>query len=219
MNHATILIIVGSIAGAVAIAAAPALLKRFRHVFYVPEGWAGLVYHHGLYVRRSNAGRHVIWGSGWTTSLIDLRQSSLIVPGEDFIAGNNIWLRVSPHISYQITDPVKAAHETQHWPNELYNIALRALHKALGGFSCGDLLHERPKIGAQLLAQAQPEAGKIGIHVLAIDLRYGIYPLEFSRAPAAAPNDGGTLVFGVPGGFVPLKPPPKPVAPEGHEAK
>lgn len=32
------------------------LIKELRHVFRVPEGWAGLMYRHGLYVRRNNAG-------------------------------------------------------------------------------------------------------------------------------------------------------------------
>jgi regulator of protease activity HflC (stomatin/prohibitin superfamily) len=219
MNHATILIIVGSIAGAVAIAAVPALLKRFRHVFCVPEGWTALVYHHGLYVRRSNAGRHVIWGSGWTISLIDLRKTSLLTPVEEFILADHLCLRISTHVSYHVTDPAKAAHATQYWPNELYHIALRALHKVLGNFSSSELLHERPKIGAQILNLAQPEAGNIGICLLAIDLRCGIFPAEFDRPFAAVRDGSSAFVLGVPGGFVPLKQQTKNVAPEGHEAK
>jgi regulator of protease activity HflC (stomatin/prohibitin superfamily) len=174
-----------------AIMAAVPLIRKFRYVFCVPEGWTGLVYHHGLYVRRNNAGRHILWRLGWTMHLVDLRKTSLHVPGVDFIMADNLCLKIGPHISYQITDPVKAAHETQHWPNELYHTALRALHAVLGGLSCEDLRHQRLKIAAQLLAQAQPEAARIGISILAIDLRYSISP---------------------------LKPQTKPVAPEGHEA-
>ena len=79
MNDEIITIIAIFIAVGIAIGL-PQLFK-FRRVFCVPEGWSGLVYHHGLYVRRNNAGRHVIWGRGWTTNLIDLRKSSLLVPG------------------------------------------------------------------------------------------------------------------------------------------
>lgn len=195
-----IIITIAAIA-VLAIVSAPLVVRRFRHVFCVSEGWAGLLYHHGLYVRRNNAGRHILWGCGWTMNLIDLRKTSQIVPGEDFVLADNICLRISSHISYQITDPAKAAHETQHWPNELYNAALRALHSVLGGFSSIELMNQRPKIGEQLLAHAQPEAAKIGISIHTIDLRCRVFAVE--------PNHT----------FVPLKPQAKLVAPEGHEAK
>ena len=164
-----------------AITAAPLILWKYRHEFTVPEGWTGLLYHHGLYVRRNNAGRHVSWGRGWTIELVDLRKTSLHVPGEEFVLADKTWLRIGPHISFQVTDPAKAAHETQHWPNELYYTALRALHSVLGGFSYEELLSQRLKIGAQLLARAQPEAAKIGISILAIDLRIS---LKNPAAPA-----------------------------------
>jgi len=176
-----IIITIAAIA-VLAIVSAPLVVRRFRHVFCVPEGWAGLLYHHGLYVRRNNAGRHIIWGRGWTIDLVDLRKTSHIVPGEDFVLAGNICLRISPHISYQITDPAKAAHETQHWPNELYNAALRALHAVLGGFSSGELINQRLKVGEQILAHAQPEAAKIGISIHNIDLRYRIFTVEPNRA-------------------------------------
>ncbi len=157
------------------------VISRFRHVFCIPEGWAGLVYHHGLYVRRNNAGRHIIWGRGWTIDLVDLRKTCHLGPGEDFILAENIWLRISPHISYQITDPAKAVHETQHWPNELHSTALRGLHAMLGTFSSEELISRRLKISEQLLAHAQPEAAKIGISIHAIDLRCWILATEPGR--------------------------------------
>src|SRR5215469_8721136 len=96
------------------------ITRTFRHEFCVPEGWAGLIYHHGLYVRRNNAGRHIIWGRGWTIRLIDLRKALLVISSEDFVLPDNVSLRITSHISYQIADPARAAHETQHWLNELY---------------------------------------------------------------------------------------------------
>lgn len=168
-----------------AIAAALLIIRKFRHEFTVPEGWTGLLYQHGLYVRRNNAGRHIIWGRGWRISLVDLRKTSLHVPGEEFVLADKTWLRLGPHISFQVTDPAKAAHETQHWPNELYHTALRALHSVLGSFSYDELLSQRLKIGAQLRAHAQPEAAKIGISILAIDLRIA---LKNPAASAATRN-------------------------------
>jgi hypothetical protein len=61
MNYEIVfaIIVITIVAGVIALQ----VLKKFRQVFCVPEGWTGLMYHHGLYVRRNNAGRHVIWAT------------------------------------------------------------------------------------------------------------------------------------------------------------
>jgi len=215
MDH-LIIITIAAIA-VLAVVSAPLIIRKFRHEFCVPEGWAGLVYHHGLYVRRNNAGRHVIWGRGWAVHLVDLRRTSLLVPGEEFVLADKTCLKVGPHISYQIADPAKAAHETQHWPNELYHTALRALHHVLGGFSYEELLNQPLTISAQVLAYAQPEAAKIGISILAIDLRHRIIPAE--RGCAFAEMLKARPILQSPGGFAPPALQAKPVVPEVHEAK
>ena len=89
--------------------------SRFRQVFCVPEGWAGLLYRDGLYVRRHNAGRKVVWGFGWTMSLVDLRKTSLLVAGQEIVTANNVGLKFDLLVTYEVEDPVKAAHATQHW--------------------------------------------------------------------------------------------------------
>lgn len=71
MNHIIVFTIVIA-----ALVVALSVLKKFRHEFCVSEGSTGLVYRHGLFVRRNNAGRHVLWGRGWTINLIDLRKMS-----------------------------------------------------------------------------------------------------------------------------------------------
>jgi hypothetical protein len=67
------------VAAAFADAIAWTVFKDLRQTFEVTEGWAGLVYQYGLYVRRNNAARHVIWGFGWTVKMFDLRKTSLLV--------------------------------------------------------------------------------------------------------------------------------------------
>lgn len=229
-------------------------IKKLRRAFDVPEGWAGLVYHHGQFVRRNNAGRHVIWGFGWTVKLIDLRKTSLLVAGQEVLTADNVGLKLSLLVTCQITDPAKAAHETQNWVSDLYNNAQLAVRAVVGGVAIEALLNQRLEIGAQLLARVQPEAAKVGINVLAVEVKDVMFPPDLKRAfadvlkakqegqaalerargesaslrnlanaarlldgnPAlqnlrlmqsltAAHNAGSTLVFGVPGGFMPLK--------------
>lgn len=266
MNYDIIIVVVIAIAFFVA-AIAVIKLPKLRHEFRVPEGWAGLLYRHGLYVRRHNAGRKVVWGSGWTIQLVDLRKTSLLVAGQEVLTADNVGLKFSLLVTYQVADPIKAVHETQNWLSDLYNASQLALRAVVSGVAVEALLTKRLEISAQLLARAQPEATGIGVYVHAVEVKDIIFPAELKRAfadvlkakqegqaalervrgesaalrnlanaarmlegnPAlmnlrlmqslsAAQNAGNTLVFGMPGGFVPMKN-GKPGGPSEHPPK
>jgi regulator of protease activity HflC (stomatin/prohibitin superfamily) len=183
-----------------------------------------------------------------------MRKASLLVAGQEVLTADNIGLKLSVLVTYQIADPVKAAHETQSWHGDLYNAARLALRVVVSGVAVEALLTQRLDIGGQLLSRVQLEAAKVGINVLAVEVKDVMFPADLKRAfaevlkakqegqaalerargesaalrnlanaarvlegnPAlmnlrlmqtlsAAQNAGNTLVFGVQGGFVPLK--------------
>jgi regulator of protease activity HflC (stomatin/prohibitin superfamily) len=172
------IVVIAITAGAIV----PIAIKKWRYAFCVPEGWAGLMYHHGLYVRRNNAGRHVLWGIGWTMNLIDLRKTSLLVAGQEVLTADSVGLKLSLVVAYQITEPVKAVHETQSWLNELYNTTQLALRAVVSGVAIEALLNQRLEIGAQLLSRVQPETARIGINVLAVEVKDVMFPADLKRA-------------------------------------
>ena len=176
------ILVVFTVLAIVAGVVAPPVIKNVRHVFCVPEGWTGLVYQHGLYVRRNNAGRHIIWGRGGTMNLIDLRKASLLVAGQEVLTADSVSLKISLLVTYQVTEPVKTAHETQNSLGDLYNAAQLALRAVVNAVAVEALLNQRLEIGAQLLARVQPEAVKIGINVLAVEVKDVMFPAELKRA-------------------------------------
>ena len=161
-----------------------ALLKigKVRYVYIVPEGYAGLLYHKGKFVETLGAGRHVRWVRFFSTCLQDLRKTSLLVAGRDVLTADNVGLKLSLLVSYQVTDPAKAAHETQNWQGDLYNAAQLALRAVVGGVAVEALLNQRLEIGAQLLARVQPEAAKIGINVNAVEVKDVMFAADLKRA-------------------------------------
>ena len=246
-----------------------ALLKfgAIRYVCLVPEGYAGLLYHKGKFAEVLGAGRHVRWGRFYSTRLHDLRRTSLLIAGQEVLTADNVGLKASLLVTYQVVDPVKAAHDTQNWSADLHNASQLALRAVVGGIAVETLLGQRLELGAQLLARVQPDAAKIGINVLAVEVKDVMFPADLKRAfaevlkakqegqaalerargenaalrnlanaarvlegnPAlmnlrlmqsltTAQNAGNTLVLGVPGGFVPLKPGAKSPTAEGGDA-
>jgi regulator of protease activity HflC (stomatin/prohibitin superfamily) len=179
MNYIILVVIVIAIFGSVVVAA---IAKEFRHVFLVPEGYAGLLYHKGKFGRVLGAGRHIRWGRHFTLGAQDLRKGALVVAGQEVLTADNVGLKLSLIVTYQVTDPAKAAHESQNWQGDLYNGTQLALRAVVGGVAVETLLNQRVEIGSQLLARVQPEAAKIGINVLAVEVKDVMFPAELKRA-------------------------------------
>ena len=158
------------------------LIFKLRRVVSVPEGSCGLVYRHGLYTRRNNAGRQVIWGRGWTITLMDLRKASLPVAGQEVLTADNVGIKASLAVVYEVVEPVKAAHETQNWLGDVYNATQLALRSVVGGVTIEALLTQRLEIGTQLLARVRPEAARVGVNVLTVEVKDVALPNDLKRA-------------------------------------
>ena len=179
MNYIILVVMVIAIFGTVLVAA---LAKKFRHAFLVPEGYAGLLYHKGKFVEDLSTGRHIRWGRHFTLDAHDVRKAALLVAGQEVLTSDNVGLKLSLLVTYQVTDPVKAAHETQNWQGDLYSGAQLALRAVVSGFAVETLLNQRVEIGSQLLARVQPEATNIGINVVAVEVKDVMFPAELKRA-------------------------------------
>lgn len=159
-----------------------AKLMKLRRAFIVPEGYAGLLYHEGQFVETLKAGRHIRWGLNYALSAVDFRKAFLNVPGQEVLTSDGVGLKVSVLIHYQMTDPVKASHDAQNWQTDIYNSAQLALRAVVGNIAVEALLTKRLDIGGQLLARMQPDAAKIGIHVLAVEVKDVMFPADVKRA-------------------------------------
>ena len=157
-------------------------LPKVRYAFIVPEGYAGLLYQHGKFVEVLAPGRHVRWGRNITLDAQDTRKTFLAVAGQEVLTADNIAVKLSLLVTYQVADPVKAAHETQSWQGDLYNAAQLALRSVLSRLAAEVLLTQRLDIAPQLLARVQPDAVKIGITVHAVEVKDVMLPADLKRA-------------------------------------
>ena len=179
MHYIILVVIVIAIFGTVI---AVAVAKEFRHAFLVPEGFAGRLYHKGKFVGVLGAGRHIRWGRYFSLGAQDLRKGALVVSGQEVLTADNVGLKISLLVNYQVADPAKAAHESQNWQSDLYNGAQLALRAVVSGVAVEALLNQRLELGAQLLARVQQDSAKIGINLLAVEVKDVMFPAELKRA-------------------------------------
>jgi regulator of protease activity HflC (stomatin/prohibitin superfamily) len=166
----------------VAAVAAMILRHNFRHVFVVPQGYAGLLYQHGKFMVQLGVGRNARWGRGFTLAHQDLRKAILPITGQEVLSADNVSLKASVSVSYQVVDPVKALHEAQNWAADLHNQVQLALRAVVGELAVETLVTQRPSVAAKLLTLVQPAAIKFGVQVHAVELKDLMYPAELKRA-------------------------------------
>jgi regulator of protease activity HflC (stomatin/prohibitin superfamily) len=157
-------------------------LPKVRNTFIVPEGYAGLLYHNGKFAEQLAPGRHVRWGRNITLDAQDTRKTFLAVAGQEVLTADNIAAKLSLLVTYQVADPVKAAHETQNWQGDIYNAAQLAIRGVVSGIAAEALLTQRLDIAPLLLARVQPGSAKIGITVHAVEVKDVMLPGDLKRA-------------------------------------
>jgi len=175
----TILIVIAAV---IVAAVAASLVNRFRHTFIVGEGSAGLLYRDGKFAERLDAGRHVRWGRRFTLNTVDLRRAQLAIAGQEVLTADNVGLKLTVAVTYQVADPALAAHATQSWYADLYHLTQLALRAEVAAVPVETLLGARLNLGPQLLARVQPEATKLGLAIHAAEVKDVMFPAELKRA-------------------------------------
>jgi regulator of protease activity HflC (stomatin/prohibitin superfamily) len=155
---------------------------RFRRAFLVPQGFVGLLYHKGRFVELLNPGRHIRWSRFYGQNLIDLRKTVLAVAGQEVLTADNVALKLSLSVTYQVTDPAMAVNETQNWHTQFYNAVQLAARAVVNSVAVEALINQRFEIGAQLLTRVQPQAAQVGVTVLAVEVKDVMFPADLKRA-------------------------------------
>ncbi len=161
---------------------APVKARGFRHTFTIQEFECGLLYRHGKFQVRLEAGRHVRWGFGYALATVDLRKQTFAVAGQEVLSADNVGLKVSVAVTVQVADPLKAIHEVQDWRGHLYNTVQLALRTLVAEQPVEALLAKRLDVGKQLLADVQTEAAKIGINVHSTEVKDVMFPGDLKKA-------------------------------------
>jgi regulator of protease activity HflC (stomatin/prohibitin superfamily) len=159
----------------------PCALKGFGRRLAVSDHECVLLYRHGRFLRRLDAGRHRLWGTGHAIHRVDLRKATLTLSGQEVLTADNVGLKISLALTWQISDPVKALHEVQNWHDSLYQTVQLTLRSVIAAQTSETLLEKRLEIGAQLHANAAPEAEKIGITLSALAVKDVMLPADLKK--------------------------------------
>lgn len=158
------------------------LYARYVSRIVIYEFQKGLLYKKGAFVKLLGAGRYRFLKPGTDIQVVDIRRQMVALPGQEILTKDNISLKLSLCGFIEVTDPVKARHQSTNYLSEFYTVAQLALRDIVSAFTIDELLEKKGEIDAQLLAKSAEKAAGLGITISALSVRDIMLPANLKKA-------------------------------------
>jgi hypothetical protein len=146
---------------------------RFLDGVQVDAGEQVLLYRDGVLIDRLAEGLHVYWkGTGnvaWKA--VDLREQATSVSARQVLTADRVALRAALHVTWHVTDPVRAVSTVHDYAHVLAGAARIALRAAIGSRSLDALLADKESVNDDVCARLSPRAAELGVAVRTAALR------------------------------------------------
>ncbi len=172
-----IIALVAGLAGGIVVG-----LWRKRVVIY--EGREALLYRGGRVVRTLKAGTHWVLGVNTFVQHFDLREATLTVAGQEVLTADQLTLKISAVLRYEVTNVGQVARVAQNYLEQLHLAVQEALRAAVAAKKLEDLLAQRDDIVTTMTASVTEQAARIGVKVLRLTLRDFMLSGELKQAYA-----------------------------------
>jgi hypothetical protein len=146
----------------------------------VEEGFAGILFRDGEYVRTFGPGRYLFWKDAGRIRLqaVDMRETLLDISGQEILTADKVTLRLNAGVTYRVVDARKVVCEVENFSQSLYREAQLALRAVVGGCSLDSLLGNRDGLSGELEDILRRRAAGFGIQVISLGIRDLILPGE-----------------------------------------
>ncbi|HWR13981.1 MAG TPA: slipin family protein [Terriglobales bacterium] len=155
----------------------------FRRVT-VYEFQRGLKYKNGRMVGVLEPGAYWISRLNSDVTLVDVRSRFVSIVGQELLSSDGITLKLSIAAQYEIIDPKLAVHSSENVHTAIYLLLQMVLRDIVTGAKADDILGQRNQISARLLEMGVPHAEKIGLKLLAADVKDITLPGEMKKVYA-----------------------------------
>jgi len=152
----------------------------------VPEGFRGVIYKDGKFLREVGPGRHWIFPRS-TLKLVNVNEIAITVPSQEVLSQDRLALRMSAIAVIKIRDPRKALETSaEGYYNAVYRAIQLALRDIAAAGSLETLLDERAGLDERLLKLAASGCEAQGCELLRANIRDLMMPAEIRRIATEA---------------------------------
>jgi regulator of protease activity HflC (stomatin/prohibitin superfamily) len=157
------------------------LVRTFVRVVTVHDYERGLRYRSGRFTGLVDPGAHVVIRPLNEVRVIDGRPGFLLVQGQEVLTADGVAIKVSLAARYVVGDPVAAVTNDQDFLRALHVELQLGLRDALSAGSVEEVLASRAKVGPAVMERTASSLARIGIELLAVEVRDIMVPGELKR--------------------------------------
>ena len=147
----------------------------------VPESHVGLLYEEGAFKESLVPGKYRL-KRGWfdrstrTVSLVDLRERSLTIKGQEILTADKVAIRVSLLVYFQIEDAPAAMHHVVSYEERIYEDVQLAARRFMASRNLEAILSDRNEISDAVRADVKGTAARYGVEILRADVKDLVFP-------------------------------------------
>ena len=149
--------------------------------FLIDESHVGLLYEDGVFQRALQPGRHRLGRRLFDRTrrrvrLIDLRERSLVLKGQEILTADKVAVRVSLLVYFCVSDPVAAAHNVAAYAERIYEDVQLAARRFLSSRKLEAILTDRNEISDSVKEEVREAAFGYGVEVRRADVKDLVFP-------------------------------------------
>ena len=173
--------IVGPLIALAAIVLVGLVVRALVKVVTVHDYERGLRYRRGRFSGLVDPGTHVSFPPFSEVRVLDGRPASLTIEGQEILTSDGVPLKVSLAARYVVGDPVAAVTGDQSFGRAMHLELQLGLREVLAAGTVDDILASRATIGPAVLERSASKLARIGIELLAVDVRDLMVPGDLKR--------------------------------------
>lgn len=152
----------------------------FLDLVSIEPGFVGVHLINGRPVTTLEPGTYAFWKNVARSmvGLVDQREKSLDVNGQEIMTADKVTLRVNAVVAYRIADPVKVIAEVPEYAQSLYREAQLSLRGVIGSMELEPLLAGKESVTRELEGILKARAEALGLALVSFGIRDLILPGE-----------------------------------------
>lgn len=158
--------------------------NALRHEVRVSEGKHALLFRYGKFVRELESGRTVVFGNGFTHTLVDVRPQAFLVANQEVVNAEGVPIRLSTIVKSQVVDAFVYSFASTNAPSDVYQAVQIAVRKAVLELSTEDVVAQRFAISDRVMAELGEKALAVGVKILEVSVRDVVLGGDLKRAMA-----------------------------------
>lgn len=150
----------------------------------IPHYAVGLLYEDGVFKRVLSPGKYQLGGKvrrifdrvKREINLVDMREQSLVIKGQEILTKDKVAIRVSLLVYYKIIKPEAALHNVVSYEERIYEDVQLAARRFLANRNLDDILSDRNEISDAVRDDVKHSAASYGVEIIRADVKDLVFP-------------------------------------------